>query len=37
MCLFASDFVGDRIQKKEKPEDFSFQVASTGIEPVFKV
>ena len=30
--LFAGDFVGGRIQKKEKPEDFSFQVGSGVIE-----
>ena len=35
--LFTSEFVGGRIQKKEKPEDFSFQVAPRGIEPRFKV
>lgn len=30
--LFTSEFVGGRIQKKEKPEDFSFQVGSGVIE-----
>ena len=35
--LFTSDFVDYKTTKKGTSEEMSFSVASTGIEPVFKV